>query len=187
MRTHRLIAFIAFIFLIVSAAVSTVAVMTSSAQADRDTTTSRPPLKLVSKKLASASPGQPALTPAGMDYIELARFVAMLTYFQGLADQSAASSGAGHHWTPTAHYSSSGGGGGGGNWAAVRQCESGGNYSANTGNGYYGAYQFSASTWHSLGYSGLPSNAPPSVQDQAAQQLAARSGMGQWPVCGRRG
>lgn len=81
---------------------------------------------------------------------------------------------------------SSGGGGAGGSWAAIRQCESGGNYSDNTGNGYYGAYQFSASTWHSLGYSGLPSDASPSVQDQAAQQLQARSGWGQWPVCSVR-
>ncbi len=77
-----------------------------------------------------------------------------------------------------------GGGGAGGRWAAIRQCESGGNYSDNTGNGYYGAYQFSTSTWHSLGYSGVASDYSASVQDQAAQQLEARSGWGQWPVCG---
>jgi len=53
-------------------------------------------------------------------------------------------------------------------WAALRNCESHGNYADNTGNGYYGAYQFSASTWHSLGYPGLPSDAPPAEQDQAA-------------------
>jgi len=71
----------------------------------------------------------------------------------------------------------------GGVWAALRQCESGGNYATNTGNGYYGAYQFSLATWLGLGYSGLPSNAPPAVQDAAAQQLQARSGWGQWPAC----
>src|SRR5262245_45088202 len=71
------------------------------------------------------------------------------------------------------------------NWAELRQCESGGNYSINTNNGYYGAYQFSLSTWRSLGYSGLPSAAPPAVQDEAALRLAQRSGFGQWPVCGR--
>ncbi|WP_410173512.1 transglycosylase family protein [Frankia nepalensis] len=71
------------------------------------------------------------------------------------------------------------------NWAELRQCESGGNYSINTRNGYYGAYQFSLSTWRSLGYSGLPSDAPPAVQDEAALRLAQRSGFGQWPVCGR--
>jgi Transglycosylase-like domain len=71
----------------------------------------------------------------------------------------------------------------GGVWAELRQCESGGNYSDDTGNGYYGAYQFSLSTWESLGYSGLPSDASPSVQDEAAQQLQAQSGWGQWPAC----
>jgi peptidoglycan hydrolase-like protein with peptidoglycan-binding domain len=71
------------------------------------------------------------------------------------------------------------------NWGQVRQCESGGNYSANTGNGYYGAYQFSAGTWASLGYSGLPSDAAPAVQDEAALRLAQRSGFQQWPVCGQ--
>ncbi len=74
----------------------------------------------------------------------------------------------------------------GGVWARLRQCESGGNYSDDTGNGYYGAYQFSLATWHGVGYSGLPSSAPPAVQDQAAQKLQARSGWGQWPACSRR-
>ena len=53
-------------------------------------------------------------------------------------------------------------------------------------NGYYGAYQFSLATWRGVGFSGLPSNAPPAVQDQAAQKLQARSGWGQWPACSRR-
>lgn len=77
----------------------------------------------------------------------------------------------------------SGGGGAGGSWAALRQCESGGNYAENTGNGYYGAYQFSLSTWQGLGYSGLPSNASPATQDAAAQQLQASSGWSPWPAC----
>ena len=70
--------------------------------------------------------------------------------------------------------------------AALRNCESGGDYTADTGNGYYGAYQFSADTWHALGYGGLPSDAPPEVQDEAAHRLRARSGWGQWPACSRR-
>jgi hypothetical protein len=74
----------------------------------------------------------------------------------------------------------------GGAWAELRQCESGGNYAIDTGNGYYGAYQFSAATWHGLGLTGLPSQAPPAVQDQAAVELQARSGWGQWPACSRR-
>jgi hypothetical protein len=74
-------------------------------------------------------------------------------------------------------------GGAGGVWAALRQCESGGNYAENTGNGYYGAYQFSQATWSGLGYPGRPDLAPPATQDQAAQRLQARSGWGQWPAC----
>lgn len=70
-------------------------------------------------------------------------------------------------------------------WAALRNCESGGNYADDTGNGYYGAYQFSPGTWHSLGYVGLPSEAAPQTQDEAAHALQARSGWGQWPACAR--
>jgi hypothetical protein len=62
-------------------------------------------------------------------------------------------------------------------------CESGGDYSIDTGNGYYGAYQFALSTWYSLGYTGLPSSAPPYVQDAAARKLQAEAGWGQWPAC----
>ena len=65
------------------------------------------------------------------------------------------------------------------NWLLkLRNCESGGNYADNTGNGYYGAYQFSLGTWQRLGLSGLPSNAPPAVQDQAIVQNTNRSGGG---------
>jgi hypothetical protein len=74
----------------------------------------------------------------------------------------------------------------GGVWAALRQCESGGNYQENTGNGFYGAYQFTASTWTSLGYPGRPDQEPPAMQDQGAQKLQARSGWGQWPACSRK-
>ena len=71
-------------------------------------------------------------------------------------------------------------------WQRLRNCEAGGRYNANSGNGYYGAYQFSARTWKNLGYGGLPHQAPPSVQDEAARKLQARSGWGQWPACSRR-
>ncbi len=73
-----------------------------------------------------------------------------------------------------------------GAWAALRGCESSDNYLDNTGNGYYGAYQFSLATWQSLGYGELPSDAPPAVQDQAAQQLQSQRGWSQWPTCARR-
>ncbi len=71
------------------------------------------------------------------------------------------------------------------NWAALAQCESGGNPRAVDPSGsYYGLYQFSVSTWQSLGGSGLPSNASASEQTTRAELLYQRSGAGQWPVCG---
>ena len=75
---------------------------------------------------------------------------------------------------------------GGDVWARLRQCESGGRYDINTGNGFFGAYQFKLSTWNGLGYPGHPHQAPPAMQDEAAQKLQARSGWGQWPACTRR-
>jgi hypothetical protein len=68
-------------------------------------------------------------------------------------------------------------------WAELRECESGDNYTIDTGNGYYGAYQFSPTTWQGLGYSGLPNQAAPAVQDQAAAQLQAEQGWAPWPGC----
>ncbi len=74
----------------------------------------------------------------------------------------------------------------GGVWLELRSCESSNNYGDDTGNGYYGAYQFSLPTWNSLGYAGTPSEAPYYIQDQAAQRLQARSGWSQWPQCSAR-
>jgi len=71
------------------------------------------------------------------------------------------------------------------NWAALAKCESGGNpRSVDSSGTYYGLYQFSISTWDSLGGSGLPSNASASEQTTRAELLYQRSGAGQWPVCG---
>ena len=75
---------------------------------------------------------------------------------------------------------------GGDVWAALAKCESGGNPATNTGNGYYGLYQFSASTWRAMGGSGLPSQASAAEQTQRAQALQARSGWGQWPACSKK-
>ena len=72
------------------------------------------------------------------------------------------------------------------NLARLRECESSDTYDRNSGNGYFGAYQFSLRTWRSLGYEGLPSEAQPEVQDEAAARLQERSGWGQWPACSRR-
>jgi uncharacterized protein YabE (DUF348 family) len=80
-----------------------------------------------------------------------------------------------------------GGGADGLNWAALAKCESGGNPSIVSSNGkYHGLYQFSVSTWKSVGGSGLPSQASADEQTQRAKLLYQRSGAGQWPVCGKK-
>jgi uncharacterized protein YabE (DUF348 family) len=71
-------------------------------------------------------------------------------------------------------------GGGGLNWAALARCESGGNPRAVNPAGYYGLYQFSLSTWRSVGGSGNPVDASPAEQLKRAQILYARGGSGQW-------
>lgn len=68
-------------------------------------------------------------------------------------------------------------------WAQLAQCESGGDPTTNTGNGYYGLYQFSQQTWVAMGGSGLPSEASAAEQTMRAQKLQAQSGWGQWPGC----
>ena len=72
-------------------------------------------------------------------------------------------------------------------WDSIAQCESGGNWAANTGNGYYGGLQFNLSTWQAYGGTGLPSSASRETQIAIAEKVrAASGGYGAWPVCGSR-
>lgn len=69
---------------------------------------------------------------------------------------------------------------------AIADCESGGDPEIVSSSGlYHGKYQFSPSTWESVGGKGLPSEAPEAEQDYRAALLYERSGPGQWPVCGQ--
>lgn len=70
-------------------------------------------------------------------------------------------------------------------WGGVVNCESSGNFSINTGNGYYGGLQFDIGTWRSVGGSGLPSDASALEQLQRAEQLRQSRGLSPWPNCGR--
>ena len=70
-------------------------------------------------------------------------------------------------------------------WDRIAQCESGGNWAINTGNGYYGGLQFSLSTWRAYGGSGLPSDASRETQIAIAIKVQAAQGWGAWPVCSR--
>jgi hypothetical protein len=70
-------------------------------------------------------------------------------------------------------------------WERLRFCESGGVYTTNTGNGFYGAYQFDLQTWASMGGHGQPSAAPYWEQDIRAKALYWARGDQPWPICGR--
>jgi len=72
-------------------------------------------------------------------------------------------------------------------WDAVAQCESGGNWSISTGNGYHGGLQFLPSTWRANGGTGNPASASRAEQIRVAERVKATQGMGAWPVCGKRG
>jgi resuscitation-promoting factor RpfB len=68
-------------------------------------------------------------------------------------------------------------------WDKLAECESGGNWSINTGNGYYGGLQFSLSTWRAYGGSGMPHEASREEQIAIAKKLQADAGWGSWPAC----
>lgn len=69
-------------------------------------------------------------------------------------------------------------------WDAIAQCESGGNWSTNTGNGHYGGLQFKPSTWAANGGSGSPSTASREEQIRVAENVLRTQGLRAWPQCG---
>jgi resuscitation-promoting factor RpfA len=74
-------------------------------------------------------------------------------------------------------------------WDTLARCESGGNWNANTGNGYYGGLQFSATTWRSYGggaYAGTANHATRSQQIAIAEKVLHAQGWKAWPTCSRR-
>jgi resuscitation-promoting factor RpfC len=73
------------------------------------------------------------------------------------------------------------------NWDAVAQCESGGNWAANTGNGHYGGLQFKPATWSSNGGFGSPVNASREEQIRVAENVLASQGPKAWPKCSALG
>lgn len=71
-------------------------------------------------------------------------------------------------------------------WDALAQCESGGNWSTNTGNGFSGGLQFTPSTWKAYGGSGSPQGASREEQIQVAEKVKAGQGMNAWPTCSKK-
>ncbi|MEU8586401.1 transglycosylase family protein [Streptomyces sp. NPDC048664] len=77
----------------------------------------------------------------------------------------------------------------GGVWDRIAQCESGGNWHINTGNGYYGGLQFSAGTWRAYGgtaYAPSAADASRDAQIAVATKVQHAQGWGAWPVCSGR-
>ena len=73
------------------------------------------------------------------------------------------------------------------NWDAIAQCETGGDWAANTGNGAYGGLQFKPGTWSANGGVGNPATAPRGEQIRVAENVLASQGLGAWPKCGSAG
>ncbi|MFJ2194154.1 transglycosylase family protein [Kitasatospora sp. NPDC087861] len=74
-------------------------------------------------------------------------------------------------------------------WDSVAQCESGGNWSINTGNGFYGGLQFTSSTWKAYGgtsYAPQANQASKGQQISVAEKVLASQGPGAWPVCSQK-
>lgn len=68
-------------------------------------------------------------------------------------------------------------------WDSLAQCESGGNWGINTGNGFSGGLQFTPSTWAAFGGSGSPQGASKAEQIRVAENVLAGQGWGAWPAC----
>jgi resuscitation-promoting factor RpfA len=71
----------------------------------------------------------------------------------------------------------------GSTWDALAQCESGGNWAINTGNGFSGGLQFTPQTWAGFGGTGAPENASRAQQIAVAERVQATQGWGAWPAC----
>jgi hypothetical protein len=91
-----------------------------------------------------------------------------------------------HEQRPQAAQAARSSSGGGTVWDRLAQCESGGNWSINTGNGYSGGLQFLPSTWRAYGGSGSAHNASRGEQIAVAERIRADVGYRAWPQCARR-
>ncbi|WP_051597116.1 LysM peptidoglycan-binding domain-containing protein [Curtobacterium sp. UNCCL17] len=98
------------------------------------------------------------------------------TIVGGLAFASIAATGVGLAAAPANAASGS-------TWDQLAQCESGGNWAINTGNGYYGGLQFNLGTWQANGGAGNPASASREAQIAVAERVLASQGWGAWPAC----
>lgn len=100
-----------------------------------------------------------------------------MTFKKAIITASVAAAGAIAMLTPAANAADTA------TWDALAQCESGGNWNINTGNGFYGGVQFTQQSWNGVGMSGSPASASKAEQIEAAERLLAVQGWGAWPAC----
>jgi LysM repeat protein len=98
-------------------------------------------------------------------------------------ERAAASASGSGRSTVTRSASAGGGSAGGGVWDRLAQCESGGNWGINTGNGYSGGLQFAPGTWRANGGTGSAHNASRAEQIRVAERVRSSQGWGAWPAC----
>jgi hypothetical protein len=131
-------------------------------------------------------PGQKLLIPAKGEKVKhrpLPALVVTRAVSQERSAAPASSSGASSSRRSTVTRSASTSSVGGGVWDRLAQCESGGNWGINTGNGYSGGLQFAQGTWRANGGSGSAHNASRSEQIRVAERIRASQGWGAWPAC----
>jgi LysM repeat protein len=131
-------------------------------------------------------PGQQLLIPAKGEKVKhrpLPALVVTRAVSQERSAAPASSSGASSSRRSTVTRSASTSSVGGGVWDRLAQCESGGNWGINTGNGYSGGLQFAQGTWRANGGSGSAHNASRSEQIRVAERIRASQGWGAWPAC----
>jgi LysM repeat protein len=147
------------------------------------------PLWDLNKKIAHPNliyPGQKLLIPAKGEKIKhrpLPALIVTRTVSQERSAASASSSGASGSRRSTVTRSASTSSVGGGVWDRLAQCESGGNWGINTGNGYSGGLQFAPGTWRANGGTGSAHNASRAEQIRVAERVRASQGWGAWPAC----
>jgi LysM repeat protein len=139
------------------------------------------PIYDLNKKIAHPNliyPGQKLLIPATGEKIKHRPLPALAITRVASLERSAASASTAGRSTATRSASV-----GGSVWDRLAQCESGGNWAINTGNGYSGGLQFSAGTWAANGGSGSAQNASRAEQIRVAERVLASQGWGAWPAC----
>ena len=157
--------------------------------AKRAKLTSWRPLWDLNKKIAHPNliyPGQKLLIPAKGEKVKhrpLPALVVTRAVSQERSSAPASSSGASSSRRSTVTRSASTSSVGGGVWDRLAQCESGGNWGTNTGNGYSGGLQFAPGTWRANGGTGSAHNASRAEQIRVAERVRASQGWGAWPAC----